>query len=194
MAAESPRPQMAGGPCFQVATGKGLERVRACIEIWTDPDEDTASDEHGTLGEGMHAGLPGHGFVLTEDRSAALVRRVPVVVAQPEGPPRRGPQPAPRLVAGPSCRSWCYGCWTGAVGVTARRPVRVACCVDLDRVPGLVDAIKVEREAEDVALVVEGSAAPLGEVSAQYLVGWAVDVGRDHVAVGVGTMVTELEG
>ena len=31
------------------------------------PDDGTVSDAYGTLGKGMHAGLPGHSFVLIDE-------------------------------------------------------------------------------------------------------------------------------
>lgn len=76
--------RMTRGPGFQVAIGNGLTRVfvlpivmNTAQQIRADMtanhvstpfllDDGTVSREYGTLGKGMHAGLPGHSFVLID--------------------------------------------------------------------------------------------------------------------------------
>lgn len=71
-------------------------------------DDGTVSEAYGTLGKGMHAGLPGHSFVLIDkhgqQQPAALVRRVPLHVAGARGVARRGPQQTQRLTSKPGDR------------------------------------------------------------------------------------------
>jgi peroxiredoxin len=61
----------------------------------------SVSRAYGVLGKGMHAGLPGHGFVLIDrrPRHRALVRRIPVHVPVHRRADRTGPR-APARVSG----------------------------------------------------------------------------------------------
>ena len=48
------------------------ERHRLGVEAEFALDDGTVSDAYGTLGQGMHAGLPGHGFVLIDAEGTQL--------------------------------------------------------------------------------------------------------------------------
>jgi hypothetical protein len=57
-------------------------------------DDGTVSKEYGTIGKGMHAGLPGHSFVLIDKTGK---QRVPLDVAVQRRPAQGSPGPPGQL-------------------------------------------------------------------------------------------------
>lgn len=61
-------------------------------------DDGTVSQAYGTLGNGMHAGLPGHSFVLIDtEGQQRWYGEYPSMSARPRRTPQRDPRPPGRL-------------------------------------------------------------------------------------------------